>query len=129
MATEHDTRDLANETDWLDDDAGQLAIDAYQTEDSVIVKAPIAGVNPEDLDVTITDDLVTIKGERRDEKQESRENYFVQECYWGSFTRSYVLPTAVDADSADASLKNGILTIAIPKLTKAKARSIKIKTR
>lgn len=129
MHLDHNTRDLANEAAWLDDDAGQLAIDAYQTDDSIIIKAPIAGVNPEDLDVQITDDLVTIKGERRDEFQEKRDNYFVQECYWGSFSRSYVLPTAVDADVAEAGLKNGILTITIPKLTKAKARTLKIKTR
>ncbi len=126
---DHDTRDLAGENDWLDDDAGQLAIDAYQTEDSIVIKAPIAGVSPEDVNVQITDDLVTIKGERREETQEKRENYFVQECYWGSFTRSYVLPTSVDADAADARLQNGILTIKVPKLTKAKARTLQIKTR
>jgi len=122
--------DLTNDTDWMEDDGGgQLAIDSYQTEDEVIIKAPIAGVNPEDLEVTITDDVVTIKGERHGSDNISRENYFVQECYWGSFSRSYVLPTSVDADNSEAQLKNGILTITIPKLSKSRARRLSIKTR
>lgn len=121
--------DLASD-DWMDDEgAGQLAIDAYQTDDEVIIKAPIAGVNPEDLDIAITDELVTIKGERHGSDSVSREHYFLQECYWGTFTRSYVLPTSVDADNANAELTNGILTITIPKLSKVKARRLTVKTR
>lgn len=120
--------DIASD-DWMDDEgAGQLAVDAYQTDDSVVIKAPIAGVNPEDLDINITDEMVTIKGERHGSDSISRENYFVQECYWGAFSRSYVLPMSVDADNADAQLKNGILTITIPKLSKARARRLTIKT-
>lgn len=127
--TDKQARDVA-ETDWLEEDGGgQLAIDAYQTDDTVIVKAPIAGVNPEDLDVAISDDVVTIKGQRRGNETLQQDNYFVQECYWGSFSRSYVLPTAVDADNADAQLSNGILTITIPKLSKSRARRLTIKTR
>lgn len=115
------------ESDWLTDDyEGQLAIDAYQTEDDIIIKAPIAGVQPEDLEVAITDEMVTVKGERHDDMSVTRENYFCQECYWGSFSRSYVLPVAVDADKAEASLKNGVLSIRIPKLEKSRARSIKV---
>lgn len=127
MKDHQSNTDLAN-SDWLTEEAGQLAIDAYQTDSEVVVKAPIAGVHPEDLEVTITDDLVTIKGERKREEKTKRENYFLQECYWGSFTRSYVLPTAVDADNAQAKLKDGILTIRIPKLIKSKARAVKIET-
>ncbi len=116
--------------DWLEDDSGgQLAIDAYQTDDTVIIKAPIAGVMPENLDVAITDESVTIKGERRGSDAVERDSYFIQECYWGSFSRTYVLPTAVDADNADAQLSNGILTITIPKLSRSKSRRLTIKTR
>lgn len=123
------TTDLASD-DWLDDEgAGQLAIDAYQTEDSVVITAPIAGVNPENLDIAITNEMVTIKGERHLGETVARENYFLQECYWGAFSRSYVLPTSVDADNATAELKNGILVISIPKLSKARARRLTIKTR
>lgn len=115
------------ETDWLADDyEGQLAIDAYQTEDDIIIKAPIAGVQPSDLEVSVTDEMVTIKGERQDDHAQTRDNYFSQECYWGSFTRSYVFPVAVDGDKAEASLKNGLLTIRVPKLEKSRARSIKV---
>lgn len=120
--------DIASD-DWMDEDsAGQLAVDAYQTDDSVIIKAPIAGVNPEDLDINITDEMVTVRGERHGGDAVSNENYFVKECYWGTFSRSYVLPMSVDADNADAQLKNGILTITIPKLSKARARRLTIKT-
>lgn len=128
-ATDKQARDVM-ESDWLQEDGGgQLAIDAYQTDDTVVIKAPIAGVNPEDLDVAISDDIVTIKGERRGNETLQQDHYFVQECYWGSFSRSYVLPTAVDADNADAQLMNGILTITIPKLSKSRARRLTIKTR
>ena len=115
-----------NTDDWLADEDGQLAIDVYQTDDAVILKAPIAGVNPDDVNVTITDEVVTIEGERRDEEQVEKPNYFTQECYWGKFSRSFVLPVAVDADSAEASLKHGILVIRIPKQAKTRARSVKV---
>lgn len=119
--------DQIPESDWLAEDyEGQLAIDAYQTEDDIVIKAPIAGVQADNLEVAVTDEMVTIKGERHDEQAQSRDNYFCQECYWGSFSRSYVLPVAVDADKAEASLKNGVLTVKIPKLEKSRARSVKV---
>jgi HSP20 family protein len=121
MATQHE------ETDWLTDDyEGQLAIDAYQTDEDIVLKAPIAGVLPEDLEVAITDEMITIKGERHDDQATHRDNYFSQECYWGTFSRSYVFPVAVDADKAEAVLKHGLLTVRIPKLEKSRARSIQV---
>lgn len=120
-------------TDWMADspiadpeEEGQLAVDAYQTEDDIIVKAPIAGVFPEDLEIAITDEVVTIKGERKRVEGINNENYFAQECYYGAFSRSYLLPIAVDSDSAKANIKNGILTIIIPKQEKSKTRIIKV---
>ena len=115
-----------NGDDWLADEEGQLAIDVYQTDDMVVLKAPIAGVNPDEVNVTITDEVVTIEGERRDQEQIERSNYFAQECYWGKFSRSFVLPVAVDADGAEASLKHGILVIRIPKQAKTRARAVKV---
>ncbi len=112
--------------DWLEEYEGQLAIDAYQTPDAVVIKAPIAGVKPEDLEISITDEVVTIRGERKEEEKIERENYFTQECYWGTFSRSYVLPVAVDSEHATASLKDGILTITIPKQEKSKTKVIKV---
>lgn len=116
--------------DWLDESSddyeGQLTIDAFQTEDDIVVKAPMAGVKPENLDVSITDEVITIKGTREPDIEINKENYFTQECYWGPFSRSYLMPVAIDADSSQADLKNGILTITIPKQNKTKTRTIKV---
>lgn len=121
--------DNETDTEWLDEQEyeGQLAIDAYQTQDEVVVKAPVAGVQPDNLEIAITDEVITIKGERHDDAQTTRDQYFTQECYWGSFSRSYLLPVAVEADQAQASLHNGILTIKIPKQVKTRTRIIKVK--
>lgn len=112
--------------EWLEEEEGQLAIDAYQDEDCIYIKAPIAGVNIDDLEISITDEIVSIKGARKNETELARENYFVQECYWGSFMRSYILPVSVDAAKAEARLRDGILTIVIPKQEKTKTRVLKV---
>lgn len=112
----------------INDYEGQLALDIYQTDDEVVIKAPIAGVRPEDLEISVTDDVVTIRGERREFSETQKENYLAQECYWGEFSRSYGLPVAVDSDKAEASLKDGILTIKFPKQEKTKTKTLKIKT-
>ena len=121
-------KDEETQSEWLEDEEeeGQLAVDAYQDDESVTIKAPIAGVNIEDLEISITDEVVTIKGQRRSDAEISRENYFVQECYWGSFMRSYILPVSVDAGKAEATLRSGILTIKIPKQEKTKTRVLKV---
>jgi HSP20 family protein len=113
-------------SDWVEELEGQLAIDVYQTPSDLVIKAPIAGVRQEDLDVSITDERVTIRGERRDLQNEPIEEYLVQECYWGAFSRTFVLPVAVDPDKAAARLVNGILTIVIPKAAKARTRTITV---
>jgi HSP20 family protein len=113
---------------WMNhvEDEGQLAVDVYQTDDSLVLVAPIAGVAEANLEVAITDEIISIRGTRMQNEQVPQENYFVQECYWGSFSRSYVLPVAVDPDAAGASLKDGILTIRIPRVEKSKTRVLKI---
>lgn len=115
-----------NNGDFLEEYEGQLAIDVFQTNEEVIIKAPIAGVKPEDLEISITDEILNVKGERRSAEEMTRENYFVQECYWGAFSRSYVLPVAVNSEKAQAGLKNGILTIRIPKQEKSKTKLVEI---
>ncbi|MEK7554830.1 MAG: Hsp20/alpha crystallin family protein [Patescibacteria group bacterium] len=110
------------------DDEGQLAIDVYQTGDSIIVESPIAGVAPDDIDIAITSESVTIRGKRVRERHVREEDYVYQECYWGKFSRSVSLPQEVDADKAEASIKNGVLTIVIPKLNRSKAKKLKVKT-
>ena len=114
--------------DWMREYDGQLALDAFQTEDSVVIKAPIAGVKPEGLEVAITDDTLTVKGERKQEHEIKEGDYFAQECYWGSFSRSITLPPGVQATKAKASLKNGVLIVTIPKEAKSKTKVLKIET-
>lgn len=115
------------QSEWLDEEEeGQLAIDAFQDDDSVTIMAPIAGVKVEDLEISITDEVVTIKGARKNDQEIDRQSYFVQECYWGNFMRSYILPVSVDAAKADAHLRNGILVIRIPKQEKTKTRVLKV---
>lgn len=110
-----------------DEPEGQLAIDVYQTAGDIVVESAIAGIKPEDIDVTVTSDSVTIKGERRRDREVKSEDYFYQECYWGKFSRSVILPQEVDPEKADVTLKNGILTIVMPKLEKRKSRKLKVK--
>jgi HSP20 family protein len=121
--------DEEGEQDWLQQEEeieGQLAVDVFQTKESVVIKAPIAGVDPKQLEVAIAEDVVTIRGERVDDSVVERENYYVQECYWGAFSRSIIMPVSVNADKAEASLKNGVLTIAIPKVIQDKVKKIKV---
>src|SRR3989344_5676692 len=106
---------------------GQLTIDVYQMPDEIVIESTIAGVKPEDLDINITSEAVTIRGERKREKKVREDDYFYQECYWGRFSRSIILPQEIDPDKAVANLKNGILTIRLPKLNRQKGRSLKVK--
>lgn len=109
------------------DGEGQLTIDVYQTDNDIVIKSTIAGVKPEDLDVTINNDMVTVKGERKNEEIVDNGNYYYQECYWGSFSRSVLLPVDVIPDKVDASLKNGILTIRLPKADTTKVKKIQVR--
>ncbi|PIR89267.1 MAG: hypothetical protein COU07_02290 [Candidatus Harrisonbacteria bacterium CG10_big_fil_rev_8_21_14_0_10_40_38] len=106
---------------------GELIIDAYQTANEVIIEVPIAGVNADDLDISITPETVNIKGKRERSNHVKSDDYIYQECYWGRFSRSIVLPHEVDAEEADASLKNGVLTIKLPKLNRMKSTKLKVK--
>lgn len=112
--------------EWFEDQEGQVALDVYQTDDHLVIKAPIAGVHKDDLEISITDEQVTIKGIRHDASGLASDRYFIQECYWGGFARAYVLPVSVDSEHAQALLKDGLLTITIPKLEKSKLRQVQI---
>ncbi len=110
-----------------DNSEGQLTIDVYQTDNDIVIKSTIAGVKPEDLDVSINNDMVSIRGERKNEEQVHEENYYYQECYWGNFSRSVILPVDVLAEKAEASMKNGILTIRLPKADNTKTKKIQVR--
>jgi HSP20 family protein len=106
---------------------GQLTIDVYQTPSDIIIESAIAGVRPEDIDINVTNDSITIRGERRRDHQIKDEDYFYQECYWGRFARSVILPQEVDPDSATVSFRNGVLTVRLPKMNRRKARKLKVR--
>src|SRR3989338_7882198 len=113
--------------DVFDDEEGKLTIDVYQTPNEIVVESTIAGVKPENLDISINNESVTIRGKREKEQRVTDEDYFYQECYWGKFSRSIILPQEVDAENSTAGLKNGVLTIRLPKLNRQKAKKLKVK--
>src|SRR3989344_1073649 len=110
-----------------EDQEGQLTVDVFQDDANVIIQSTVAGVSPDDLDVSITNDMVTIRGERKRVYDVREQDYFYQECYWGTFSRSIILPVEIDADNAEAKMKNGVLTIRIPKANIAVTRKLKEK--
>jgi len=127
MTKKDEVQAVVDPAEWMEEFEGQLAIDVYQTDSDLIIKAPVAGVRPEDLDVSITDETVTIRGERHDQQSDASEGFLLQECYWGTFSRIYQLPVAVDSDKASAKLtESGILTIVIPKAARARTKTIAI---
>lgn len=107
---------------------GQLAIDMYQTPSEIVVKTMIAGVKPEDLDVSITRDMVIIRGKREESNDTMGNDYFHKELYWGSFSRTIILPQEIDVDESEAINKNGLLIIRMPKIDKHRQAKLKIKS-
>lgn len=107
---------------------GQLALDVYQTPSEIIVVAPIAGVKLSDIFVSVTEDILTIKGKRYLEFDIPEEDYLTEECFWGDFSRSIVLPTSVDSTKITASFKDAVLKISIPRTERTKTKIIRIKT-
>lgn len=105
-----------------------MPLDMYETEDSIVVKAAIPGVKPEDIEVTVTGDLLSIKGEFKSETEEKDEkrNYHRQERRYGSFSRQITLPTGVNADACQADFENGVLTLELPKAEEAKVKKVQI---
>ncbi|NCT00224.1 molecular chaperone [Candidatus Falkowbacteria bacterium CG10_big_fil_rev_8_21_14_0_10_38_22] len=117
------------EEEWLNGDyeEGQLSIDVYQTPDKLVVKSTIAGVKPSDIDISINNDMLTIRGKREASQELDGADYLYRECYWGTFSRSIILPIEVEVDQVEAALENGVLTIILPKAKSAKQISIKVK--
>lgn len=115
--------------DWLSDEEeeGQLTVDVYQTPGEIVIKSMVAGVKPEDLDISITRDMVTIKGKRETERFVKEEDYFHRELYWGSFSRAIMLPAEVDVEEAEAIEKHGLLIIRLPKVDKNKQTRLRVK--
>jgi len=122
-----ETEETAPET--IDDEGeGQLTVDVYQNKDDIIIQSTVAGVNPDDLEINITSESVTIRGKREKTETIEDKDYFYQECFWGTFSRSVVLPQEIDADKSTATLRNGVLTVKCPKLNRQKVKKLKVKS-
>jgi HSP20 family protein len=106
---------------------GELAVDVINTDDAIIIKAMIAGVRPNDIDVDLSRDMVTIKASREEETEVQEENYFQKELYWGSFSRNILLPEEIDVDMAEAKEKNGLLVLTLPKVDKNRKTKLQVK--
>jgi len=116
------------DSDGAAEEEGQLTVDVYQDQDNIIVQSTVAGVKPDDIDISLTNESVTIRGKREKEEHIEDKDYFYQECFWGPFSRSIILPQEIDPDKSQASMKNGVLTIKMPKLNRTKSKTLKIKT-
>ena len=117
---------IEQKDNWLDSE-GELTVDVYQTDKEIVIQSAIAGIEPENLDISIEKDMVTIRGEREKQFEEKEKNYFYQECYWGRFSRKIILPAEVNSSKINASMKNGILTIRIPKIGRKKKTKISVR--
>jgi HSP20 family protein len=132
----HDAKNIPREPepeatslqDWNEEGEGQLTVDVYNTPESIVVKTMVAGVRPEDLDISITRDMISIHGKREEERVVKREDYFVQELYWGSFSRTISLPEEVDVEEAEAIERHGLLIIKMPKLDKKRETKLKVRS-
>ena len=121
----------AEHASWIEaetEEDAELTVDVYQTSDMIIIKSMIAGVRPEDLDISITRDMVTISGKREEERSIKEDDYFVRELFWGAFSRAIQLPSEIDVDEAEAVEKHGLLILKLPKLDKKKQSKLKVKT-
>jgi len=118
------------EKDWMEqeEEEGQLTVDVYQTPGDIVVQTMVAGVRPEDLQINITRDMITIKGKREEARNINQENYFTKELYWGTFSRTVLLPQEVEPEEAEATERHGLLTIKMPKIDKDRKSVLKVKS-
>lgn len=124
---------LDDESEWhgqeeAEPQEGELPVDMYQTGDAIVIRALVAGVSPDDLDIAITRDMVTIRGAREEYRESADEDYYHRELFWGSFSRSLLLPEEIIIDEAEAQEKHGLLEIRLPKVDKDRSTRLKVKT-
>lgn len=127
---EHDEE--APEEEWSDNleepQEGELPVDMFQTGDDIVIRALVAGVNPEDLDIAITREMVTLKGQREEVQEVADDDYYHRELFWGSFSRTILLPEEVVIDEAEAKEKHGLLEIRLPKIDKERSARLTVKS-
>jgi len=123
------SRDTSPEpAEWAEETEGELTVDMYQTPDSVVVKTMTAGVKPDDLDISISRDSITIKGRRETAREVNEEDYFHRELYWGTFSRTLMLPAEVDVENSQAVEKHGLVIITMPKINKERQTKLRVKS-
>lgn len=127
LAKVDEIEELDEEVDDFEEGEGQLAIDVYQVGNDIIIEAPVAGVGIDDLDLEISPESVAIRGKREQRERVDDGDYLYQECYWGKFSRSIILPQEIDPDHAAATFKNGVLRITLPKVNKQKMKKVKVR--
>lgn len=127
---EPNKNDKKSPGNWIEEDPeeAELAVDVYQTTKDIVVQTFVAGVKPEDLELTIGRDLVTIRGKREENRTIDEEDYFTKELYWGKFSRTISLPFEVEPEEVEATEKHGLLTIKMQKVDKEKKNSVKVKS-
>jgi HSP20 family protein len=119
-----------NGNSWIEEenDEAELTIDVYQTPTDIIIQTMVAGVRPEDLEISIARDIITIRGKREESRTIDEDNYFTKELYWGKFSRTITLPAEVEPEEVEATEKHGLLTIKVKKVDKEKKNSIRVKS-
>lgn len=117
-----------NNSKWEEEQEAELTVDIYQNQNEIIIQTMIAGVHPDNLSINITRDTITIRGKREENQSINKENYFIQELYWGTFSRTISLPEEVDPEQAEAIEKHGLLIIKLPKIDKNKETKLRVKS-
>jgi HSP20 family protein len=115
---------------WIEEEneEAELSVDVYQTPTDIIIQTMVAGVKPEDLELSIARDIITIRGEREESRTVDQDNYFAQELYWGKFSRTISLPAEVEPEEVEATERHGLLTIKIKKVDKEKKNTVKVRS-
>lgn len=122
-----DDQELEEESIMDEEEEGQLSVDMFQTPTDIIIKTMVAGVKPEDLDISITRDMVTIYGRRLEISEATDNDFFHRELYWGAFSRTIVLPAEIEIEEAEAKEQHGLLTLTLPKIDKNRQSKLKVK--
>ena len=115
--------------EWMEEsvEEGQLTVDVYQTQNDIVIKTIVAGLRPEDLDISISRDMVAIHGKREEVREAGDDDYYHRELYWGSFARTILLPEEVDVEASEATERHGLLTIRLPKVDKRRQTKLRVK--
>ncbi|MBI3888939.1 Hsp20/alpha crystallin family protein [Candidatus Nomurabacteria bacterium] len=118
------------DNNWMEEEneEAELSVDVYQTPTDIIVETMVAGVKPEDLELSISRDVISIRGEREESRTIDEDNYFAQELYWGKFSRTISLPAEVEPEEVEATEKHGLLIVKIKKVDKDKKNNVKVKS-